>query len=344
MGFFDFMTEDIAIDLGTANTLIIHNDKVVIDSPSIVARDRISGKIIAVGKEANLMQGKTHENIKTIRPLKDGVIADFDASEKMISLFIKSIPALKKKIYTPSLRMVVCIPSGITEVEMRAVKESCERVNGKEVYLIHEPMAAAIGIGLDIMQPKGNMIVDIGGGTTEIAVIALGGIVCDESVKIAGDVFTNDIIFYMRTQHNLYIGDTSAEKIKIEVGSAIEDLDADSAPDNMSVQGRDLLTGKPKQVEISYREIAKALDKSIQRVEDAIMGTLSKTPPELAADIYNTGIYLAGGGSMLRGLDKRISQKTDLPVYIAEDPLRAVVRGTGMALKNIQKYKSILIK
>src|SRR5690606_21643368 len=273
-----------------------------------------------------------------------GVIADFDASEKMISLFIKSIPALKKKIYTLSLRMIVCIPSGITEVEMRAVKESCERVNGKEVYLIHEPMAAAIGIGLDIMQPKGNMIVDIGGGTTEIAVIALGGIVCDESVKIAGDVFTNDIIFYMRTQHNLYIGDTSAEKIKIEVGSAIEDLDADSAPDNMSVQGRDLLTGKPKQVEISYREIAKALDKSIQRVEDAIMGTLSKTPPELAADIYNTGIKLAGGGSMTRALDKRISQKTDLPVYIAEDPMRAVVRGTGMALKNIQKYKSILIK
>lgn len=344
MGFFDFMTEDIAIDLGTANTLIIHNDKVVIDSPSIVARDRISGKIIAVGKEANLMQGKTHENIKTIRPLKDGVIADFDASEKMISLFIKSIPALKKKIYTPSLRMVVCIPSGITEVEMRAVKESCERVNGKEVYLIHEPMAAAIGIGLDIMQPKGNMIVDIGGGTTEIAVIALGGIVCDKSVKIAGDVFTNDIIYYMRVQHNLYVGDTTAENIKIQVGAAIEDLDADSAPEDMSVQGRDLLTGKPKQVDVSYREIAKALDKSIQRIEDAVMETLSQTPPELAADIYNTGIYLAGGGSMLRGLDKRISQKTDLPVYIAEDPLRAVVRGTGMALKNIQRFKSILIK
>ena len=337
MGFFDFMTEDIAIDLGTANTLIIHNDKVVIDSPSIVARDRVSGKIIAVGKEANMMQGKTHENIKTIRPLKDGVIADFDASEKMISMFIKSIPALKKRMFTPALRMVVCIPSGITEVEMRAVKESCERVNGKEVYLIHEPMAAAIGIGIDIMQPKGNMIVDIGGGTTEIAVIALGGIVCDKSVKIAGDVFTNDIIYYMRTQHNLFVGESTAEKIKIQIGAAIEDLEA--APEDMSVQGRDLLTGKPKQVEVSYREIAKALDKSIQRIEDAVMETLSQTPPELAADIYNTGIYLAGGGSMLRGLDKRISQKTDLPVYIAEDPLRAVVRGTGMALKNISKFK-----
>ena len=342
MGFFDFMTEDIAIDLGTANTLIIHNDKVVIDSPSIVARDRVTGKIIAVGKEANMMQGKTHENIKTIRPLKDGVIADFDASEQMIKMFIKSIPALKKKFFTPALRMVIFIPSGITEVEMRAVKESAERVNGKEVYLIHEPMAAAIGIGVDIMQPKGNMIVDIGGGTTEIAVIALGGIVCDKSVKIAGDVFTNDIIYYMRTQHNLFVGETTAEKIKIQIGAAIEDLD--NAPEDMSVQGRDLLTGKPKQVNVSYREIAKALDKSIQRIEDAVMETLSQTPPELAADIYNTGIYLAGGGSMLRGLDKRISLKTDLPVYIAEDPLRAVVRGTGMALKNINKYKGILIK
>jgi len=289
-----------------------------------------------------MMQGKTHENIKTIRPLKDGVIADFDASEKMINMFIKSIPALKKRMFTPALRMVVCIPSGITEVEMRAVKESCERVNGKEVYLIHEPMAAAIGIGIDIMQPKGNMIVDIGGGTTEIAVIALGGIVCDKSVKIAGDVFTNDIIYYMRTQHNLFVGESTAEKIKIQIGAAIEDIE--TSPADMSVQGRDLLTGKPKQVEVSHREIAKALDKSIQRIEDAIMETLSQTPPELAADIYNTGIYLAGGGSMLRGLDKRISLKTDLPVYIAEDPLRAVVRGTGMALKNINRFKSILIK
>jgi rod shape-determining protein MreB and related proteins len=342
MGFFDFLTEDIAIDLGTANTLIIHNDKVVVDSPSIVARDRTTGKIIAVGKEANLMQGKTHENIKTIRPLKDGVIADFDASEKMISMFIKNIPSLKKKWFPPALRMVICIPSGITEVEMRAVRESAERVNGKEVYLIHEPMAAAIGIGIDIMEPKGNMIVDIGGGTTEIAVIALGGIVCDKSVKIAGDVFTNDIVYYMRTQHNLFVGESTAENIKITIGAAIEDLQ--SPPEEMSVQGRDLLTGKPKQVQVSYREIAKALDKSILRIEDAVMETLSNTPPELAADIYNTGIFLAGGGSMLRGLDKRLSLKTDLPVYIAEDPLRAVVRGTGISLKNLEKFKSILMK
>lgn len=342
MVFFDFFTEEIAIDLGTANTLIIHNDKVVVDSPSIVAKDRITGKIIAVGKEASLMQGKTHENIKIIRPLKDGVIADFDASEQMINTFIKNIPALKKRLFAPALRMVICIPSGITEVEMRAVKESAERVNGKEIYLIHEPMSAAIGIGIDIMQPKGNMVIDIGGGTTEIAVIALGGIVCDKSIKVAGDVFTNDIIYYMRTQHNLYIGERTAEKIKIQIGSAIEDLDI--PPEDMSVQGRDLLTGKPKQVQISFREIAKSLDKSILRVEDAVMETLSKTPPELASDIYNTGMYLVGGGSMLRGLDKRLSQKTDLPVYIAEDPLRAVVRGTGIVLKNITKYRNVLIK
>jgi len=307
-----------------------------------VARDRTTGKIIAVGKEANLMQGKTHENIKTIRPLKDGVIADFDASEKMISMFIKEIPALKKKLFPPALRLVICIPSGITEVEMRAVKESAERVNGKEVYLIHEPMAAAIGIGLDIMEPKGSMIVDIGGGTTEIAVIALGGIVCDKSVKVAGDVFTNDIIYYMRTQHNLYVGEATAEHIKITVGAATEDLQ--SPPDELSVQGRDLLSGKPKQVQINYREVSKALDKSIIRIEDAVMETLSNTPPELASDIYNSGIFLAGGGSMLRGLDKRLSLKTDLPVYIAEDPLRAVVRGTGIALKNIDRYKGILMQ
>ena len=342
MGFFDFLTENIAIDLGTANTLIIHNDNVVVDSPSIVARDRVSSKIIAVGHEAALMQGKTHENIKTIRPLKDGVIADFDASEQMISMFIKNIPALKKRFFTPALRMVICIPSGITEVEMRAVRESAERVNGKEVYLIHEPMAAAIGIGVNIMQPKGNMIIDIGGGTTEIAVIALSGIVCDKSVKVAGDVFTNDIIYYMRTQHNLYVGERTAERVKILIGSALEELE--NPPEDMTVQGRDLLTGKPKETVISYREIAKALDKSIIRIEDSVMETLSQTPPELAADIYSTGVYLAGGGSMLRGLDKRLSQKTDLPIFIAEDPLRAVVRGTGIALKNIDQYKTILVK
>jgi rod shape-determining protein MreB len=314
---------------------------VVIDAPSIVARNRITGKIIAIGQEANLMQGKTHENIKTIRPLKDGVIADFQASEEMIKEFVKQIPSIKKKLFPPALRMVICIPSGITEVEKRAVRDSAKHMNAKEIYLIYEPMAAAIGVGIDIMEPKGNMIIDIGGGTTEIAVIALGGIVCDQSVKVAGDLFTNDIMYYMRTQHNLHVGETTAEKIKITIGAATEDLD--TPPDEMLVQGRDLLSGKPKQVQVSFREIAKALDKSILRIEDAVMETLSKTPPELAADIYNTGIYLAGGGSLLRGLDKRLSRKTDLPVYVTEDPLRAVVRGTGIALKELKKYKNVLM-
>jgi rod shape-determining protein MreB len=340
MGFFDFMTEDIAIDLGTANTLIIHNDKVVIDSPSIVARDRVTGKIIAVGKEANMMQGKTHENIKTIRPLKDGVIADFDASEKMINMFIKSIPALKKKLFTPALRMVICIPSGITEVEMRAVKESAERVNGKEVYLIHEPMAAALGIGIDVEEPVGNMIIDIGGGTTGITVIALAGIVCDQSIRIAGDEFTADIMEALRRYHSLLIGERTAEQIKIQIGAAMKDID--NPPDDLPVNGRDLVTGIPKQIMVSYQEIAEALDKSIFKMEEAILKALEQTPPELAADIYRRGLYLTGGGALLKGLDKRLSQKIKLPVHVADDPLKSVVRGTGLALKNYDRYPFVM--
>ena len=342
MGIFDFLTYDIAIDLGTANTLIIHNDKVVVDAPSIVAMDRTTGAFLAVGETAMQMHGKTHDNIRTIRPLKDGVIADFVASEHMIRELIKSIPGLTGRLFAPSLRMVICIPSGITEVEKRAVKDSAEHANAKEVYLIHEPMAAAIGIGVDVLEPKGNMIIDIGGGTTEIAVLALGGIVCDESIKVAGDVFTNDIVYYMRTQHNLSIGERMAEQIKIQIGSALESLP--DGPEDMAVQGRDLLSGKPKSITISYREVARALDKSILRIEDSVMKALANTPPELSADIYNSGIYMAGGGSLLRGLDQRISMKTDLPVYVAEDPLRAVVRGTGIALKNIEKYKTLLMR
>jgi rod shape-determining protein MreB len=271
--------------------------------------------------------------------MKDGVIADYRVTEAMLRYFISKALG-KYNLFKPDV--MVSVPAGITSTERRAVVEAAIRAGAKNAYVVKEPILAAIGAGISIHEPKGHMIVDIGGGTTEIAVIALGGIVCDKSVKIAGDVFTNDIVYYMRTQHNLFVGESSAEKIKIQVGAAVEDLE--TAPEEMSVQGRDLLTGKPKRVDVSYREIAKALDKSIQRIEDAVMETLSQTPPELSADIYNTGIYLAGGGSMLRGLDKRISMKTDLPVYIAEDPLRAVVRGTGMTLKNINKYKGILIK
>lgn len=339
MGLFDFLTQEIAIDLGTANTLIIHNDKVVVDEPSIVAKDVLTGKIIAVGREAMQMHGKTHENIKTIRPLKDGVIADFDAAEHMIRGMIKMIDN-KKRLFKPSLRMVICIPSGITEVEKRAVKDSAEHANAKEVYLIHEPMAAAIGIGIDVLEPMGNMIIDIGGGTSEIAVIALGGIVSDTSIRTAGDDFTNDIVDYMRRQHNILIGERSAERIKIEVGSALPELD--NPPDDFAVQGRDLMTGTPKEILVSYSEIAHALDKSISKVEDAVLNALEHTPPELSADIYRTGLYLAGGGSLLRGLDKRISMKTKLPVHVADDPLRAVARGTGIALKHLDTFPFLM--
>jgi rod shape-determining protein MreB len=339
MGLFDFLTKEIAIDLGTANTLIIYNDKVVIDDPSIVAVDRQTGKVIAVGKEAQLMHGKTHENIKTVRPLKDGVIADFHAAEHMIRGMIKKIKQ-NKSLFAPTVRMVICIPSGITEVEKRAVRDSAEHAGAKDVYLIHEPMAAAVGIGIDVGEPTGNMIIDIGGGTSEIAVIALGGIVCDKSIRVAGDDFTRDIEEYMRRQHNILIGERTAEKIKIEVGSALPELD--DPPNDYAVRGRDLMTGVPKEINVNYVEIAHALDKSITKIEEAILSALEMTPPELSADIYKTGIYLVGGGSMLRGLDKRIGIKTKLPVHIADDPLRAVARGTGIALKNIDNFQFLI--
>ena len=340
MGLFSFLTKEIAMDLGTANTIIIYNDKVVVDEPSIIAIERNTGKIIAVGKKAMMMHGKTHENIKTIRPLKDGVIADFKSSEYMIREFINMI-GTKKTIFPPALKMVICIPSGITEVEERAVKDSAEQAGAKEVRLIHEPMAAAIGIGIDVLEPTGNMVIDIGGGTSEIAVIALGGIVNNKSIRIAGDDFTADIGDYMRKQHNINIGERTAERIKIEVGAAMTEID--NPPDDYAVHGRDMLTGIPKEITVNYTEIAQALDKSISKIETAVLNALEMTPPELSADIFRTGIYLAGGGSMLRGLNKRLHLKTKLPVHVADDPLRAVARGTGIALKNFDKF-TFLIK
>ncbi len=338
MKLFSFFTQELAIDLGTANTLIMSDGKVVVDEPSIVAIDRRSGETIAVGNKAMQMHEKTHDNIKTVRPLRDGVIADFQAAENMIEGLINMIG--NRRRFFSHLKMVICIPSGITEVEKRAVFDSADHVDSKETYLIHEPMAAALGIGLEVEEPIGNVIIDIGGGTTEIAVIALSGIVCDQSIRTAGDEFTADIIDYMKRAHNILIGERTAEQIKIHVGSALYELD--NPPPDYAVNGRDLMTGIPKQITISYHEIAQAIDKSIGKVEEAVMKALESTPPELAADIYKTGLYLTGGGALLRGLDKRLSQKTKLPVHIAEDPLRAVVRGTGIALKNTDRFSFLI--
>lgn len=338
MKLFNLFIQELAVDLGTANTLIIQDGKVVVDEPSIVAIDKKSGEIIAVGNKAMQMHEKTHKNIETIRPLKDGVIADFQAAEAMIQGLINMI-GNKRRFFT-HLRMVICIPSGITEVEKRAVFDSADHVDSKETYLIHEPMAAALGIGLDVEEPIGNMVIDIGGGTTEIAVIALSGIVCDQSIRVAGDEFTNDIIDYMRREHNMLIGERTAEQMKINIGSALKKLD--NPPQPFPINGRDLMTGIPRQILVKYEETAEALDKSIMKIEEAVLKALELTPPELSSDIYRTGLYLTGGGALLRGLDKRLSMKTKLPVIVADDPLRAVVRGTGLALKNTERFSFLI--
>lgn len=338
MGLFSF-TQEIAMDLGTANTIITLNDKVVVDEPSIVALDRRTDKLIAVGKTAQLMHGKTPDNIKTVRPLRDGVIADFYAAEQMMRGLIKMATS-KKRLFSPNLRMVICVPSGSTEVELRAVRDSAEHAGGRDVYMIFEPMAAAIGIGIDVEAPEGNMIVDIGGGTTEIAIISLGGIVANKSIRIAGDDFTADIQEYMRRQHNLRVGERTAEMIKINVGSALTELD--SPPEDYIVHGPNQMTALPMEVPVSYQEIAHCLEKSISKVEMAVLSALEQTPPELYSDIVRRGVYLAGGGALLRGLAKRLSEKINIPFHVAEDPLHAVARGTGVALKNVDKFNFLI--
>ncbi len=338
MGIFSFFRQELAIDLGTANTLIVYDNEVVVDEPSIVAMDRNTRELLAVGTKAMNMHEKTHSNILTIRPLKDGVIADFQAAENMIQGMINMVEGRRR--FFSHLKMVICIPSGITEVEKRAVFDSADHVDAKETYLIHEPMAAALGIGIDVMEPMGNMIIDIGGGTTEIAVIALSGIVTDQSIRTAGDELNEDIIEYVKRMHNLLIGERTAEIIKKEVGAAITDIE--NPPPPLAINGRDLLTGIPKQILVNHVEVAESIDKSIGKIEDAIIRALEETPPELASDIYKTGIYLTGGGALLRGLDRRISEKTKLNVFVADDPLRAVVRGTGIALQNTAKFTFLM--
>ena len=338
MGFFSFRQE-IAMDLGTANTIIISDDKIVVDEPSVVALDRRTDKMIAVGSKAKMMYEKTHDNIRTIRPLRDGVIADFSACEQMMRGLIKMVHS-GSRLFTPSLRMVIGVPSGSTEVELRAVRDSAEHADGRDVYLIFEPMAAAIGIGIDVEAPEGNMIVDIGGGSTEIAVISLGGIVSNNSIKMAGDDFTNDIQEYMNRQHNVRVSERMAERIKINVGAALTDLP--NPPEDYLIHGPNRITNMPMEVPVCYQEIAHCLENSIAKIEQAVLNALANTPPELYADIVKNGIYLTGGGALLRGLDKRLSDKINIPFHVAEDPLLCVAKGTGIALKNVENFTFLM--
>lgn len=342
MGLLNLFSSDIAIDLGTANTLIMHNDQIVVNEPSIIAVNSFTGDLVAVGRRALEMHEKTPENIKTIRPLKDGVISNFNAAEQMIREMIKMVHTGKKAIYKNISRMIICIPYGSTEVEKRAVRDSAEHAGAKELYMIHEPVAAAIGIGIDIEKADGSMVIDIGGGTTEIAIISLSGVVCNQSLKVAGDALNKDIMNYMRRQHNLLIGERTAEKIKIDSGAALSELD--NPPADIKVIGRDLMTGLPKEKTINYSEIAHCIDKSISMIEEAVIKTLEACPPELASDIYLNGINLTGGGAGLRGLDKRLSARTKLTVNICENHLQSVITGTGISLKKLKQMKHLLIR
>ena len=338
---FSFLNQELAIDLGTANTVIYQNGQIVLDEPSIVAIDNNNGKCLALGQRAKLMHEKVNPGIRTVRPLRDGVIADFNAAEMMIRGFIKQVGSKHHNLFTPNLKVVIGIPSGSTEVEIRAVRDSSEHAGGRDVYLLYEPMAAALGIGLDVEAPQGNMVVDIGGGTTEIAVISLGGLVQQDSIRTAGDVFTSDIQYYLRQQHNIRVGEITAEKIKIAVGAVITDLGADE-PAPFIVRGPNLMTAHPVEATITYQEIAHCLDKSIAKIETSILHVLENTPPELYSDIVENGIWLSGGGALLRGLDKRLTEKVNIEFHVAEDPLHAVGRGTCEALKHTDQYTFLM--
>ena len=339
MGLFSFVQE-IAMDLGTANTIIISNDKIGVDLGGRRVIKQRTDKMIAVGERAKMMYEKTHDNIKTTRPLRDGVIADFTACEQMMRGLIKMVNS-GRRLFTPSIRMVIGVPSGSTEVELRAVRDSAEHADGRDVYLIFEPMAAAIGIGIDVEAPEGNMIVDIGGGSTEIAVISLGGIVSNNSIRVAGDELTADIQEYMSRQHNVKVSERMAERIKINVGSALADLGSE-APEDYIVHGPNRITALPMEVPVCYQEIAHCIDKTLAKIESAVLSALENTPPELYADIVKNGIYLSGGGALLRGLGKRLTDKINIPFHIAEDPLHSVARGAGVALKNIDRFSFLM--
>ncbi len=337
---FSFLNQELAIDLGTANTVIYQGSNIVLDEPSIVAIDNNTGKCIALGQRAKLMHEKVNPGIKTVRPLRDGVIADFNAAEMMIRGFIKQVNSKHRSIFTPNLKVVVGIPSGSTEVEIRAVRDSTEHAGGRDVFLIFEPMASALGIGLNVEAPQGNMVVDIGGGTTEIAVISLGGLVVQDSIRTAGDVFTSDIQYYLRQQHNIKVGEITAEKIKIAVGAVIPDLEEE--PEPFIVRGPNLMTAHPVEATITHQEIAHCLDKSIAKIETSILHVLENTPPELYSDIVENGIWLSGGGALLRGLAKRFTDKVNIQFHVSDDPLHAVGRGTCEALKHTDHYSFLM--
>lgn len=334
---FGLKSKDIGIDLGTANTLVTLKGKgVILKEPSVVAIDRRSGNILATGYEAKEMLGRTPETIKAVRPLKDGVIADFTATQLMLKNIVSKVC---QRYNAGRPRVVVGVPSGITEVEERAVEESVLRAGAKEVYLIEEPMAAAIGANLDVAEPTGNIIVDIGGGTTEVAVISLGGVVISNSLRTAGDELDEDIVNYIKRKMGLAIGETTAEEIKKEIGCALPLMTEAS----MEVRGRDLGNGLPRNVIVTSTQIEEAMKDSINEIVEVVKTTLEKTPPELASDIVEKGIVLAGGGALIRNLDKLLSQKTGMPVYIAENPLECVVKGTGKTLEDLERLKTVLI-
>ncbi len=337
-GLFDVISNDIGIDLGTANILVwVRGQGIVLNEPSVVAVERATGRPVAIGSAAKEMIGRTPGALEAIRPLKDGVIADFETSEKLLSDVIKRVV---RRRYLMKPRIVISVPSGITEVEKRAVRDSAENAGAREVFLMQEPMAAAIGVGLAVEQPSGIMIIDIGGGTSEIAVIALNGIVTNTSIRIAGDEMNEALITYLKKNFNLLIGELTAEEIKIGIGSAYP-MDKELS---MEVKGRDLVAGVPKTLKLSSAQVREALVEPIDRIVEAVRESLEATPPELASDILDRGIILTGGGALLRGLEKRLRQETNLPVYAAEDPITCVVRGCGAALENLAQYSQVLIR